>query len=628
MSVVDEIKERLDIVEVISAYVPLKRTGRHYKGLCPFHAEKTPSFIVFPETGTWHCFGACSTGGDVFTFIMRRENLDFREALELLARQAGVELPSAQPRDSEAEQLKERLRAVCAAAARYYHHLLLHHPDGAAARTYLAQRGINEESIRSFQLGYALNDWEAGQRYLLEQGYSLEDIAAAGLIIERQRGSGYYDRFRGRVMIPICDIQGRVIAFGARSLDGSEPKYMNSPQSPIFDKSRTLFGLDKARQAIRAADQVIIVEGYMDVITAHQYGYTNVIASMGTALTEPQLRQLKRYTSNFILALDPDAAGRQATLRGLEQARQALDRALVPVPSPDGLVRYEQRLNAELRILALPEGQDPDEAIRSDPERWPELVAQALPIVEFYLQWAAETYDLSTARGKASAVAAIIPLIREIADDVVQQHYLQLLARRVQVDERILERQIARRGRNGHPEPPPQILTGEQRRLGLEEYCLARMIAQPDLMAQVEAELAQLSIEPPSAEDFEQAANRAIFAAIQAAETAEQIAAIADQLPTALQDQWARLRQAVEHMPTLPTEHAVKDLVDTVLRLRLERVRHSLNELRLLLAEAQEEQDQEAAHEYARLVQARTQEIGQLQTLLGQRTIMGRRAQA
>jgi len=646
MSAVEEIKERLDIVEIISSYVPLKRAGRHYKGLCPFHTEKTPSFVVFPESGTWHCFGACGTGGDIFTFVMRRENLDFREALELLARRAGVELAPPQPRDLEAEQQRERLRAVCAAAAAYYHHLLLNHPQAELARGYLTQRGINEETIRAFQLGYALDDWEAGQRYLLDQGYALADIMEAGLVVERQSGNGYYDRFRGRLIIPICDAQGRVIAFGARSLDGSPPKYLNSPQTPIFDKSQTLFGLDKARQAMRVANRVVIVEGYMDVITAHQYGYANVVASMGTALTEAQLRQLKRYTSNFTLALDPDAAGRQATLRGLEQARQALDRDVVPVPTPGGLMRYERRLEAELRILSLPGGQDPDEAIRSDPAGWPKLVESALPIIDFYLQRAAETYDLNSARGKASAVAEIVPLIQELADEVMRQHYIQLLARRVQVDERLIERQVARRnepvsrplsGEEGGTRPRSPAVAEGPRRSDLEEHCLVHMIARPELIAQATVELTQLSLAPPGVEDFERTENREIFAALQpvpswptsqrpgAAVDPSRLPALAERLPATLQAHWARLCEAVTRMPALPTEHAAKDMVDSLLRLRAARVRRSLGELQQLLAEAQTARSQEAARDYAQLVQDRTQELGRLQTILAQRTMIGKR---
>ncbi|MCS7221067.1 MAG: DNA primase [Anaerolineae bacterium] len=625
MNAVEEIKQRLDIVEVISTYVPLKRAGRHFKGLCPFHTERTPSFIVFPETGTWHCFGACGTGGDIFTFIMRRENLDFHEALQLLARRAGVELMPAQPREAEAERRNERLRAICSAAAAYYHRLLLEHPQAVKARDHLAQRGIHEQTIRTFQLGYALDDWEAGQRYLLDLGYALADIVQAGLAVERQGGGGYYDRFRGRLIIPICDVQGRVVGFGARALDDALPKYLNSPQTPIFDKGHILFGLDKARQAIRAADLAVIVEGYMDVITAHQYGYANVVASMGTALTEPQLRQLKRYTRNFTLALDPDAAGQQATLRGLEQARQALDREIVPVLTPAGLVRYERRLEAELRILSLPGAQDPDEVIRSDPQRWPELVEQALPIVDFYLARALETHDLNSAHGKAAIVAEIVPLIRELADDVMRHHYIQLLARRVQVDERIIERQLARRGNERADVPRPSISVEPAWRIGLEDYCLARILAQPEVLPLATAELAQASLAPLDVNDYERAENREIFARLQVAGDSPDMAVFAEQIPAVLQPHWAKLTEAIARMPTSSPEQAARDLVNAILSLRVARIRRSLDELQRLLAEAQAAGDLEAARAYAQMVHTRTQERKRLDAIRHRRTMVGKR---
>lgn len=626
MNAVEEIKQRLDIVEVISTYVPLKRAGRHFKGLCPFHTEKTPSFIVFPETGTWHCFGACGTGGDIFTFIMRRENLDFHEALELLARRAGVELMPVQPREAEAERRNERLRAICAAAAAYYHRLLLEHPQAAKARDHLAQRGIHEQTIRVFQLGYALDDWEAGQRHLLDLGYALADIVEAGLAVERQGGGSYYDRFRGRLIIPICDVQGRVVGFGARALDDTLPKYLNSPQTPIFDKGHIVFGLDKARQAIRAADRAVIVEGYMDVITAHQYGYTNVVASMGTALTEPQLRQLKRYTRNFTLALDPDVAGQQATLRGLEQARQALDREMVPVLTPAGLVRHERRLEAELRILSLPGAQDPDEVIRSNPQRWPELVEQALPIVDFYLARALETHDLNSAHGKAAIVAEIVPLIRELADDVMRHHYVQLLARRVQVDERIIERQLAKRENEKPGAPRPSISVEPAWRIDLEDYCLARILAQPEVLPLAAAELTQVSLAPLEMNDYERAENREIFARLQAAGDNPDMAAFSRQIPAALQPHWAKLTEAIARTPTLPPEQAARDLVSAILSLRAARIRRSLDELQRLLAEAQAAGDLEAARAYAQMVHTHTQERRRLDAIRHRRTMVGKRA--
>ena len=428
MSVVDEIKDRLDITEVIQSYVPLKKAGRSYKGLCPFHAEKTPSFVVVPHTGTWHCFGACSTGGDVFTFIMKQENLDFGEALKLLAQRAGVELEPASPQANEAEQRRDLLRAINQSAAAYFHYLLSNSDEAERARAYLGERGLDQETIDRFQVGYALDRWDALFKYLTDKGYSPVDIAEAGLIVERESGGqqssgrGYYDRFRGRIVFPIRDHQGRPIGFGGRILGDGVPKYLNSPQSPLFDKSRVLFGLDLAKVGIRTTGEAVIVEGYMDVLMAHQYGINNVIAQMGTALTEAQLQRLKRYTQRFILALDSDAAGDQATLRGLDVARQVMDHEVVPVPTAQGLIRLEDRLAADIRILSLPPDEDPDEVIREDPAHWARLVVAAKPVMDYYFDALTADLDLATAKGKAEATRRLGPLIAELGDRVNRTH--------------------------------------------------------------------------------------------------------------------------------------------------------------------------------------------------------------
>ncbi|MFN2245174.1 MAG: DNA primase, partial [Anaerolineae bacterium] len=275
MSVVDEIKDRLDIVEVIQSYVPLKKAGRNYKGLCPFHAEKTPSFVVFPDSGTWHCFGACGTGGDVFSFVMQQENLDFGEALQTLARRAGVELESRSPQAAEAEKRLDLLRQINQAAATYFHHLLLNSDEAARARAYLEKRGLTHETIERFQVGYSLDQWDVLLRYLTSKGYTPADLHEVGLIVEREDKSGYYDRFRGRVVFPIRDHRGKVLGFGARAMGDGQPKYINSPQTPLFDKSSVLFGLDQAKAGIRTAGEAVIVEGYMDVLMAHQHGINN-----------------------------------------------------------------------------------------------------------------------------------------------------------------------------------------------------------------------------------------------------------------------------------------------------------------------------------------------------------------
>ena len=448
MSVVDEVKERLDIVEVISQYVPLKKAGRSYKGLCPFHSEKTPSFVVFPENQSWHCFGSCGTGGDVFSFVMKRENLDFGEALATLAARAGVEL---QPRTATAsadEQKIERLREIVADAAGYFNYLLNRAPEAVIARDTLERRGFTQQTWENWQLGYSLDSWDALKDRLTGKGYTLAEIEAAGMVIQRDDGSGYYDRFRGRLMIPIRDVQSRTIGFGARVLREEpgrpQPKYINSPQTPLFDKSNVLYGLDMAKKAIRDADLAVIVEGYMDVLMSHQVGVANVVAGMGTALTESQMRQLKRYSNNLTLALDPDAAGDHATIRGLETARQAMEREWQPVVGPSGLVRQESRLKAQLRIAALPDGLDPDELAYADVERWRRVIADAKPIVDYYLALVGREEDLSTARGKANAVERIAPIIREIANAVERGHYIQQLARLIQTDERLVAEQIAR----------------------------------------------------------------------------------------------------------------------------------------------------------------------------------------
>jgi DNA primase len=322
MSVIDEIKSKLDIVDLVSDTVSLKKSGKNYTGFCPFHSNtKTPSFVVFPETQTWRCFGACADGGDIFSFVIKREGYEFKQALESLAQQAGIQLRAPSPETDKQDKQRQKLLDLNAAAAAYFHHLLTVSPAGAKVRTYLAKREFTAETIATFQLGYALDKWEALKSHFVERGYSIEDLLAAGLIVERADGSPGYDRFRNRLIIPIRNPQGQVVGFGARALAVDQvPKYLNSPQTLLFDKSATLYGLDLARKYIREANQVVIVEGYMDVIQAYQSGAQNVVAQMGTALTEQQLKILKRTTSNFVLALDADTAGQAATLRGLNTA--------------------------------------------------------------------------------------------------------------------------------------------------------------------------------------------------------------------------------------------------------------------------------------------------------------------
>ena len=368
----EEIKQRLDIVDVISETVNLQRAGRNFKALCPFHPEKTPSFFVFPDRQSWHCFGACSTGGDIFAFVMRRHDVDFSGALRLLAERAGITLR--QKSSTAGKRQKERLWLANEAAVTFFQHALLNTQAGEPALNYLAMRGIDRETSQDFQLGYGPDSWDALREHLKGRGFSEAELLQAGLLVESEHG--LYDRFRNRVIVPIRDEQGRVAGFGSRSLptakqgppeggaeaagDDDSPKYINTPQTPIFDKGAILYGLDRAKEHIRRSDLAVIVEGYMDVIAAHQHENGNVVASMGTALTERQVSLLRQLTENFVLAFDPDEAGRLASERGTQ-------------------VAYE--LGATIRVLRLPPGQDPDEIIRRSPETWRRLVAEARPLL-------------------------------------------------------------------------------------------------------------------------------------------------------------------------------------------------------------------------------------------------------
>ena len=461
MSVTQEIKSRLDIVDIVSESVSLRKTGRSYSGFCPFHQNtRTPSFHVFPETQTWHCFGACAEGGDVFSYVMKKEGWDFKESLKKLAEKAGVELKAEKPVDKKRKAREDKLADLLTSAADYFHQLYLHAPQGETARQYIGKRGLNDETIAHFSLGFALNSWDACRTHFTSQGYTDKDLIDAGLLTENVDRGTRYDRFRNRLMIPIKDGNGRITGFGARTLEKDGiPKYLNSPQTPLFDKSHLLYGLDGAKRDIREARQVVIVEGYMDVMQAWQAGYRNVVAQMGTALTEPQLRHLKKVTKRFVIALDADAAGVKATMRSLQVARETLDREVEVRFDARGLVQHEGRLQADIRIVTLPEGKDPDNIIQDDPAAWPQLVAQAKPVVAYVIDIATRDLDMADAKGKTAVAEQVIPLIRDINQPVERDHYWQLLARSLQVDERSLRQmrpaQTPKRQSAQRPAPKP-----------------------------------------------------------------------------------------------------------------------------------------------------------------------------
>jgi DNA primase len=466
MSTVDEVKQKLDIVEVIGQYVKLTKAGRNFKAVCPFHNEKTASFYVFPERQSWHCFGTCSTGGDVFTFVMKKEGLDFGETLRLLADKVGVSLPShIEPGPRKDEKVK--LFQANEAAAQYYHNLLVNSPAGEKAQNYLLGRGLTIKTINDFQLGVSPNAWEMLMLYLLEKGFSESELLDAGLILKTEEGKTH-DRFHNRLMFPIRDNRGRTTGFSGRVLDDSLPKYMNSPQTAIFDKSGTIYGIDMAASAIRSKDMAVIVEGYMDVIIAHQYGFNNVVASMGTAITEKHIAILKKLTKNIALALDPDAAGEEAMLRCVE---------------------YENSLNNEIKVIILPTGKDPDEVIKEDSKLWQAAVEKAVPVIDYTIDMTVSRRDMSTASAKSQVTNNLLDIIAKVSDDIRRDHYLTKLSKLTGISYNKLEGVLKvnlkpKLQKRGVETTSPSLLTTTAS--PREEYCLALLLQHPELKNQDE----------------------------------------------------------------------------------------------------------------------------------------------
>ncbi len=587
MSGVDEVRQRTDIVDVIGQYVKLTKAGRNFHALCPFHTETRPSFIVNPERQSWHCFGSCSTGGDVFSFIMKKEGIDFSGALTLLAQRAGVTLPAHPERDARKGE-KDRLYQLNEAAARYYNELLVNSPSGKKALDYVTARGLSARAVSDFQLGFSPNVWDALKQHLAEKGYNENEMVAAGLVAVTAEGRSH-DQFRGRLMFPIHDDRGRTTGFGARALDDSQPKYFNSPQTLIFDKSGTLYGIDLAAPFIRRKEMVVLVEGYMDVIMAHQGGFQNVVAAMGTSITEKQVLALKKLTRNLVLALDPDSAGLEAMLR---------------------CIGYENTLEAEVRVVVLPSGQDPDEVIRADGKAWEQLVGAAIPVVDYAFDTTAAKLDLTTARDKSALVERLLPVIVEMKDMTRQGHYLQKMSRLVGVSERRLEASLGEmRDARTKKSPWPSKKQGAPaenpsgRRIfsnPLEESCLAFILRHPELRGRSQ------EIAP---EYFENSENREVYLAWR---EAEDVTGLRDRLASTMQ----------EHLDILLNREILDTQIeqrfaDYVLRLRE-------NYLRSLVVEkeaafALEAQESSSSSEFAKLQQQSAELNNQLNTVFTQK---------
>lgn len=413
-SQVDEIKSRLTVEEVISGYLQIQRAGRNWKAKCPFHNEKTPSFMVSPERQMWYCFG-CNTGGDIFTFVMKMEGLEFPEALKLLAEKAGVRLEN---RGFENSGKKSKALEILNVARKFYQECLKI-KAGKKAYEYLANRGLTKDIIEKFQLGYAPDSWDLQSVFLKKKGFKESDIFAAGQTIKKDSG-GYYDRFRNRIMFPINNISGQTIGFSSRVMPGadeSHAKYINTPETIVYSKSGVLYGLDKAKSAIREKDLCVMVEGNMDVIASFQAGVENAAATSGTALTAEQIRIIKRYTKNIAFSFDADAAGMRAMNRGIEMA-------------------LAEEMNVS--VVIIPEGKDPADCVKTNPRLWINSASNPRPIMEFYFDSAFSKYDRREVEGKKKIAEELLNVISKISNKIEQNHYLKMLSEKLSIDEKAI----------------------------------------------------------------------------------------------------------------------------------------------------------------------------------------------
>jgi len=562
MALVDEVKSRSDIVQVISDYVDLDTSSRQPKALCPFHVERSPSFVIYPETGSWRCFGSCAEGGDVISFMMKRENMSFPEALENLANRAGIKVE-----ERKNEPRKKPVTGLLDAndiAAEYFLSRLKA-PVGDSTVEYLAERGIDIETAARRGLGLAPDGMETLSGHLRTRNVQARTARDAGLITKKDDGS-WRDMFTGRLTIEIRDGRDRIVGFGARTLDGSQPKYLNTSQTDAFDKSSILYGLNWAGETIRSKNEVIVVEGYMDVIAAHEHGFTNVVASMGTAVTGQQLDVLSRYATaggvgTIVLCLDSDAAGEAATMRALEAVTAELSTG--------------RRRGIEVKVARPDGGKDPDEAIRSDPDSWRASLSNAEPLLDYLIVAKSKLHNLESGQGIADFANSVAPLIYNITNDYDRDRYWSTTAELAGVTEQRLKSivdkprpagrssfsggrsrgkkaQIAGSGRIS-PEQAGSVLDSSGGD-ALEEHLLSLVLQQADLR--------EHAIAMPS-EFFHESDNRALFTAWQ---SSSKLSEISHELGDELTEKAYRL--AERELPPSNQERHVEDVAQCVLRLR------------------------------------------------------------
>ncbi|MCX6797351.1 MAG: DNA primase [Candidatus Doudnabacteria bacterium] len=573
-STIQEIKERLNIAEVIGGYIQMKKAGANFKALCPFHSEKTPSLQISPQKQIWHCFG-CGEGGDVISFIQKFENLDFKEALKLAAARAGVELPQYQPTDPKEEDEKDLLFRINDFAARFYHHILINDQRGKEALAYLTNRGLLPQTVKLWQIGFAPMDFHVLENALKQKNISQMDMVKAGVAAKNERGQ-VYDRFRGRVTFPIFNHFDKIVGFSARILpaldDGKTGKYINSPETAIYNKSQVLFGLNFAKSEIRKQDECIIVEGQMDCISAHQAGILNVVASSGTALTERQLDLLGRLTKNLKFCFDADAAGFLAT-------RRAIDLYLGK--------------DFTIKIIDLSGAKDPDELIKQDREKFIQLIKTAPLFLDYYIEKAFLNFQSQSVEQKKEVAKDVLPLLKSLIDPIEQEHYIRLVAERLGVTEKVVREKLDMIKLPKQPQgaflQSKGSIKSQSNKSALEKEVFGGMLMYPEFLQEVMAK--------GSPEDFEDLMVR-------------QEAALAFESKE-LEKETALAKEAVFMVELLLSEHEgnkealKKQLLKSFANLRLKAIKKQLERLQadVKRAESASEKNrlQELNQEFARL---------------------------
>ena len=624
MSTIDEVKSRIDIVDLVSeAGVKLRHAGKNHTGFCPFHDNKhTPAFVVWPESGTWRCFGQCNEGGDIFKFVMKREGIDFKEALNKLADRAGVKVESLQREAPQVKEANEHLRVLLEDVVVYYRTHLFNNKD---ILTYLREkRGLTDATIETFGLGYAPHGYDNLLKHFIPKGYSQQELIDSGMLTVREPESPVsnlqshsYDKFRNRIMIPIRDENGKMAGFGARIVDPNDvPKFLNSPETPIFTKGKILYGLDRARKPIRAADQAVIVEGYLDVIALHQAGYENVVSPMGTALTEDQLRLLKKSSRRIVLALDPDTAGQKAVLRGLDAARSAMDREGELGFDARGLLRNEARLQADLRVASMPDDLDPDEIVARDKDEWKRLIENAKPIVTHVMDSLAIGQNLNDAKVKNQIAAQVLPLIEDLPNPIERDTYRQALARMLRVDEGSLmgaqaQGPVMRRRPRGvdQSQRVDRSIVAVNPTLRIESYCLGVLLRKPDLLYRLDKKLQEADLTALAMEDFEYTDHQLLFGVVRLAveqDEKDHHHYVMIHIPETISDLSKELVAQTEKLEPVE-DKMLEDLLARFMDLRRANAMLNVNQLRFL-----QEEDQQQGGSNIKMYQEQTLQLTKL----------------